>query len=433
MIARRKNIILACTLFFIVSSSFIPASTAMMQTHSTSIPLLELLTADEKDLYLLRVEHYLELEALETTNAFSVQYAFPPDYGYQVPIVLELLDNTTANILSYSIEKDVVSPNRIVNFSLSSMQQGQHETIHFTIWVLMEYHDFSDIPDDVKMPVNKYDSPEETHQWLSSSDMVQVKRLRIRRTAESLEGPNDTVISYAQNVSYFIKHHRYAFFLIQLWTRTFFKQDALTTLKINGENVGRSHLACALFRNQNIPARVILVHNDQGFWTQMHYMVEYYIPDYGWVLLDTTKGTTPYDTHRQIINRICSIADEDDTKTDYIYRLMRGEERWIWIDTEDVQPYYVDCDTGSKSLMFTETMITAKEFAADYTFFRTQNVFSQYEKYLGSDLSTQDSQHVDQAIEYQIQACKSLIDTGDINEYVFYIEKAYDEYKEISE
>jgi hypothetical protein len=262
--------------------------------------------------------------------------------------------------------------------------------------------------------------------------MVQTRRIRIKLQANRLEGTNDNILSYAQNVSHFIRHHRYWLFRLQLLTRVFFKQDALTTLKINGENVGRSHLACALFRTQDIPARVLLAHNDQGFWTQMHYMVEYYVPDYGWVLLDSTKGETPYDTQRQIINRICSIDDEEDTKTDYIYRFMKGEERWIWLDSEAVQPYYVDCDVGSKSQMFTETIISAQPFAVDYTFFRTQNVFSQYEKFLGSDLSSVDQQHVDRAISYQAQACQALVDTEDINEYIFYIEKAFDEYKAIS-
>jgi len=165
----------------------------------------------------------------------------------------------------------------------------------------------------------------------------------------------------------------------------------------------------------------------------MHYMVEYYIPSYGWVLLDPTYGMTPYPTNRQIINRICSIEDEDDTKEDYIFRFMKGEERWIWINTDKVEPYYVDCDEGSKSQMFTEVTLSTQVFAADYTFFRTQNVFSQYEKFLNMDLSSADQQHVENAISYQINACESLVDTNDLNEFVFYIEKAYDEYKEISE
>ena len=387
---------------------------------------------ETKELYLLRVEHYLELEAAENTESFHVKYVFPPDYGYQVPIVMELLNDTTANVLSYNIEKYGVEPNNVVNFTLDSMSQNEHRMIHFTIWVLVEKHDFLEIPKDISLPQSPYDTPVETRLWLSRSDMVQVNRLRIKYYANKLEGTNDNILSYAKNVSSFIKNHRYGLFLIQLWTQTFLKQDAITTLTINGENVGRSHLACALFRTQNIPARVILAHNDQGFWTQMHYMVEYYIPTYGWVLLDSTKGMTPYSTQRQVINRICSIKDEMNTKKDYILPFMKGEERWIWIDTESVNPYYVDCKEGSKSQMFMETSVSAKSFASDYTFFRTQNVFSQYKKFLGQNLSPENQKHVQNAIDFQVKACNALVETNDLNEYVYFIEKAYDEYKSIN-
>ena len=423
---QKKQGIIAMVSIIIIALLIIPSLTAF------PIPTISNIN-ESKELNLLRVEHYLELEAIENTDSFQVYYIFPPNYGYQVPIVLDILNDTTANIQKYTIEKDTYTPNRVINFSLSSMQQGQHTLIHFTIWVLVESYDFSDAPKDVSIPNSPWENPEETQQWLSSSDMVQVKRIRIKRTANKLEGEQDSVYSYAKNISSFILNHRHGLFLIQLWTKTFLKQDALTTLKINGENVGRAHLACALFRSKNIPARVLLANNDQGFWTQMHYMVEYYIPSYGWVLLDPTYGMTPYPTDRQIINRICSIEDEDDTKEDYIFRFMKGEERWIWINTDKVEPYYVDCDKGSKSQMFTEVTLSTQVFAADYTFFRTQNVFSQYEKFLNMDLSSANRQLVENAISYQIDACENLVDTNDINEFVFYIEKAYDEYKKIQE
>ena len=53
-------------------------------------------TRETTELYLLRVEHYLELEATANTDTFHVQYVFPPDYEYQVPIVLDLFNDTTA-------------------------------------------------------------------------------------------------------------------------------------------------------------------------------------------------------------------------------------------------------------------------------------------------------------------------------------------------
>jgi hypothetical protein len=433
MIFINKPKIMIPLMVIVIFILLIPTSNSMIQLNSHYPHLFDFFDKSEKELHLLRVEHYLELEALENINDFEVNYVFPPIYGYQVPIVLELLNDTTANILKYKIEKDTCNLNRIINFSLSSMKKGEHTLIHFTIWVLVEAYDFSDIPIDTLIPNSPWENPQETQHWLSSSEMVQVKRLRIIRTANRLEGEGDTIYSYARNISSFILNHRHGLFLIQLWTKTFLKQDALTTLRLNGENVGRAHLACALFRVKNIPARVILANNDQGFWTQMHYMVEYYIPNYGWVLLDPTFGKTPYETQRQIINRICGIEDEDDTKDDYIFRFMSGEERWIWISTDKVNPYYVDCNQGSKSQMFSESIVNTHSFAVDYTFFRTQNVFTQYEKFLNMDLSDEDESLVSNAITYQIQACRSLVETSDLNEFIFFIEKAYDQYKAIGE
>jgi len=387
-------------------------------------------TIDEKELHLLRTEHYLFINATENIDEFHIHFVFPPDYGYQVPIFLEIFNDTTANISHYQIEDDADDLNKLINFTIDAMQKDESAFLHFTCWVLVKNHDFSDLPGEVKFP-RRWQLPEETKTWLASTKVVQKRSILIRHKARQLRRFNNDVIEFAGRVAPFIKQHRFFLFLIQLRFGIFLSQDAKTTLFINGENVGRSHLACAIFRSQNIPARVLLVHNDQGFWTQMHYMVEYYVPEYGWVLLDSTKGVTPYETKKQIINRICFPEDEDDTKTDYIFPYMTGEERWLWIDTKYVSPYYVDCDTGSKSQMFSEIEVTTDSFTTDYAFLLTQMVFHQYEQYLGMNLTGENQEHFQNATRYQKQAMDELIVTEDTNEYIFYLDHAFDEYKEI--
>ena len=384
----------------------------------------------KKDIYLLRVEHYLELAANDNVDIFHVRYVFPPDYGYQIPIVMEIFNDTTAGLLNYRIEKDFCEPNRVVNFTIAGMHQGEHKLLHFTIWVLVENFEFKDIPRDTPFP-KKSDLPDDTLEWLQPTKVVQSRSPFILLKARQLRMGNDYIFGYAENVSHFIKYHRFLLFLLELKLGLLLSQDAVTTLFINGENVGRSHLACALFRSQNIPARVLLANNDQGFWTQMHYMVEYYIPNYGWVLLDSTKGETPYATKRQVINRICSIEDERDTKRDYIFPFMTGEERWIWLDTDKVQPYYVDCRTGSKSQMFQESKVSIDTITADYTILRTKTVFHAYEYFLGRNLDTENAMHLNKAVDYQRQAVHILAEDNDFYQYTYFMDKAYNEYLEI--
>ncbi|MEE8566065.1 MAG: transglutaminase-like domain-containing protein, partial [Candidatus Thermoplasmatota archaeon] len=257
-----------------------------------------IISKDDKDIFLQRVEHYLYLKAEESEQNFIVNYSFPPDYNHQVPILLEIFDDSTANIIEYDIVDDFNKPNQLAKFIIGSIQKDEIVLIHFTCWVLLFNNDFSDLPYYVKIP-NRKEIPEEYIIWLSSTNVVQKNRVLIKYHAQNLKGGGDNLINFASNISGFIKNHRYFLFLIQLNLKVFFSQDALTTLFINGENVGRSHLACALLRSNNIPSRVLLVNNDQGFWTQMHYMVEYYCPNYGWVLIDSTMGKTPYETNKQ--------------------------------------------------------------------------------------------------------------------------------------
>ncbi len=396
---------------------------------ATDTGLLKSNIESEKELYLMRGEHYLYLNAEADVDEFHLRFVFPPDYQYQVPTYLEIYPDTTANIYHYKIEDDTNEPNKVINFTLGSMGKNESVLLHFSCWVLVKNHEFEDLPCNVKFP-KKRNLPEETKTWLTSTEVVQKNRVLIRFKARQLRGLSNNMIRFANRVAKFIKNHRYYLFLLQLVSRFFLSQDAFTTLLINGENVGRSHLACAFFRGYNIPARVLLVHNDQGFWTQMHYMVEYFCPGYGWVLIDSTKGETPYATKRQIINRICYPEDEDDTRRDYIIPTMKGEERWLWIDNENIYPYFVDCDEGSKSQMFYEGYVKINEFTADYAFLLTQLVYHQYEKYLGEDLTGDNLGHYQNATVFHLNAIQAF-QQSNIQTYIDNLNLAYQEYLKI--
>ncbi len=418
-----KSTLVITTILLLLTSGVIPVLASIdINTQETKI-------GTDKELYLLRGEHYLYLNASDNANEFHLRFAFPPDYLYQVPTLLEIYNDTTADIRHYQIEDDTNEPNKVINFIIGPMHKDESVLLHFSCWVLVKNHEFEDLPNYVKFP-KKRDLPEETKTWLTSTKVVQVHSILIKRKARQLHGFSNNLIRFAERVAPFIKQHRFLMFAIQLNMGIFFSQDALTTLLINGENVGRSHLACAFFRGYNVPARVLLVHNDQGFWTQMHYMVEYYCPGYGWVLIDSTRGETPYATKRQIINRICFPEDEENTKADYIIPFMKGEERWLWIENENIYPYYVDCKTGSKSQMFYEGEIETDSFTSDYAFLLTQLVFHQYEQYLGVNLTGENLGHFQNATIFHNNAI-SAFQHSNIQVYIDNMNLAYGEYLSI--
>ena len=400
-----------CLLMCIIFLYIAPTSGINNSGYSTISKLQY--TNNTKDLYLLRVEHVIYLKANDDTHPFTLNYSCPPVYNFQTPIHLEIFNDSSPAILDYSIEDDKNDPNKVISFFIDTLEQGEIILIHFSIWVLVKNNDYSDLPSDIPFPI-KNELPDETKKWLTDTKVVQSDSLLIKLTAAQLRKDHQNLVDFAHEIARYVKEHRYQLFVLQLNLRVFFSQDAITTFFINGENVGRSHLGCGLFRANIVPARVILALPDQTFWTQMHYMFEYYCPNYGWLLVDPTRGKTPFEPRRQVINRICYPEDENNTKTDYIYPLMKGEERWLWISTDTIIPYYIDCVQGSRSKMFTENSVYTDEFIANTIFFLTKKVFYQYEKFLKIDLTGTNAQHFMNGTQYQKQAIEIFTNTFDL-------------------
>ncbi len=383
-------------------------------------------SADESvDVHVLRVENFLYVEALEQCSFVNVSCVFPLEYGFQVPLWLNILEDSSAEIVWFDIVSDSDGLNKLASFHMVNLSAGERVLIHFEALVFVEANEFDDVPFGVAFP-EESELPSEVRAWLQPSDVVQMNNPLLSLRARLLRmRSGDDVLSFAQEVSSFIFNHRRLFFVLQYELDIFFAQDAFTTLLLSGENVGRAHLASALFRNCGVPSRSVLALPDQGFWTQMHYMNEYFVPGYGWVLIDGTNCSTPYPSYRQVLLRLCSIEDEFDTKVDYIFPLMSGEERWLWIDSDSVVPYYVDCSYGSsRSQMFSELVLSLNRSEADELLNLSGDVFGLYEELLGRDLNAAQHAFFDSGLYYMQLGLESLLEDEDVDLFMLYWQSA---------
>ena len=418
----KKNITLLIVISFLALSFFPIVDSISIIDYDSSEEVIEIA--------LLRGEYYLYINATENVESFNIRYAFPPEMQYQFPVFIEIFNDTTANILNYKIENDTKEPNKFANFTIGPMNKDESALIHFSYYVLVKNHDYSDLPRKVKIP-KKDDLPPETKKWLSSSKVVQKNRILIRLRARQMRVLTNNVLRVARRIALFCRLHRYPVFLLQYFMGSYRSQDAFTALLLNGECPGRSHLGCALFRANKIPARVILANPDYTFWYEMHFMTEYYLPDYGWILTEVHKGITPYEPKHQIVLRICYPEDENNTQSDYIYNKMKGLERWIWIDNDFVKPYYKDLAEGSKTKMFRENELFTDNASSEDAVNITKNVFDNYEFYLGMNLIGENLGHFENATEYQLKALNELKETNDVSDYINFMNMANDEYNEI--
>jgi len=177
---------------------------------------------------------------------------------------------------------------------------------------------------------------------------------------------------------------------------------------------------------------MILANRNYPFWYQMHFMVEYYCPGYGWILSEVHHAETPYEPKNQIIQRICSLEDENTTGHDFIFSKMTGVERWFWIDNNDITPYYKDLNEGSKVNMFPEKNLTTNITTALTTMNVTRTVYQLYQINLGKNLSEENLDHFLAAVAYQEQAIASFIVAEDPLNYLSFMDLALEEYGEIT-
>ncbi len=387
VILKKLLVLSLCIQFSLLPTSFYVA--AQQITKETSEGLQEL--------DLLRGEHYLYLNATANVTNVHIRYSFPPVYNYQIPIMLEIINDSTADILNYEIQNDSFAPNKVINFTLGPMQKGNLVSLHFYCWVLVINTNYSNLPQYVRIP-KRCELPADTTYWLSSSDVVQANNVLIKIKAYELKGCTTNLFKLAHRIATYVKYHRLPFYSLQLTLGTLKGQDAVTTLFRNGDCPGRSHLSSAFFRANGVPAHVVMVTCNYPFWYQMHFMIEYYCPNYGWILSEVHKAKTPYEPKNQIIMRICSLEDENNPGHDYIFSKMTGVERWFWIDNIAVKPYYKDLVEGSKLNMFPENNLSTDSATAFATTNITETVFSLYQYYLGENLSIENMIHFHTAL-----------------------------------
>jgi transglutaminase-like putative cysteine protease len=135
-------------------------------------------------------------------------------------------------------------------------------------------------------------------------------------------------------------------------------QTALATLK-RGYAVctGKANLAAALARTLGIPARILLV-------LPSHFIVEFWIPDYGWVRGESTRGLFPEPRHIWTVDWVGSIEDENlfgPSLGIIAYLGIEGNGAASWFQENDeialpehfIQPYaVVDGDIVRNDLLF---------------------------------------------------------------------------------
>lgn len=440
----------------------------------TSIGMGNLLLSDgdtEQELDLLYGETNFNLTALEDISyPFNLSYVVPLNYNNQAPILFEVCEDASTDLVTFRIINETNAPNKIINFTIAPLTKGTVVTIHFQYWVLVRNNDYTDLPRYVKIPKEK-DLPDNIKTWLVSTKNIQSDNIIIKLKAKQIKGFTNNLVRLANKIalstSDYVKLYRPLSRLINIipnardftydivnknrehdWLPL---QDAFSELFLGGCCYGRAHLGAAIFRANGVPARSIIITPTYGkkISFEQHVICEYYCPDYEWVPVETTfacappKGIVedivekiahklgvdtrfpvPYETKGYIVLRINYPDDENEAGNGLSY--YGGMEAYMKMYPREVAGYLNNSQTHG----WIEKELATNQQNADNALSLTKDVYELHTKYIGMNLNGENKQHYDNAILAQKNAI-NCFNQSDINGYINNITIAYTEYGQI--
>ena len=217
-----------------------------------------------------------------------------------VPLFIRLSEeeNYNAKVTGFNFKKVRENEDQnLIRFTLKNCAKDEKVYIVFEVYALKKFSNYSDMPKAVSL--SSYSNlSDELKYYLQPSSAVQSDAEQIRKKAFNILYGNweGNVIEILKDIIRFTGNESKYEGGMQT------ALDALT----EGHAVctGKANLSAALCRALGIPARVL-------FGDPTHYIVEIWIPNYGWVRGESTQGIFPYPKHLYTVCWIANIDDEN--------------------------------------------------------------------------------------------------------------------------
>ncbi len=247
---------------------------------------------------LVEVRMAARAKVLAALDAATVRFPLPLAYRDQTPLTLQVqLDPPVAATLAIT---EGPGPNRVLELTLPAQQAGAELTITWQSIVLVAPTDFARVPAQAPFPKSW---PAEAEPWLQSTWCCEHDDARVRALAQEIRGG-------ASDVLHVIKE------TLARAKRTFDAAEgrvteltAVQALDREGSCTSCANLVAALLRGSGIPARVLGGY-PLGAPLQTHYIVEAFVPGFGWYPVESTACRAPVPNCNQVNVSIVPIEHE---------------------------------------------------------------------------------------------------------------------------
>ena len=351
----------------------------------------------------------LQVSGLYTNDPYDIYFHVPVTYRNQVPVLIKVEgpDLITHRFLRLDANNAIVcarlghAPSHVV----------------WTAYVLVAPRAYTDLPGAAPLP-DPASLPDSLSRWLVPTDCAQIEESLIQDEAQALlDGAANLSIlatrikQHVSGIPNEFPHDPWAF-------------DAYYTLNWWGNScTGHAHAAAALFRAAGVPARVLLTTLPyMGGPMDMHWVIEFWMTDYGWVRMDPQLGWYPVDSRNHVLTFAPEPADE------FPLFYPAGVEG-MWHSSDPA------LGTGNPSWQLAHTATHVATPIADAAAIAaaiavTRDVFDLHAACQGAALHPDHQAEAAQALALQYDALAEL-QAGDIDGYAVRMQLARTRYQEI--
>lgn len=242
--------------------------------------------------------------AQKQANTSTMMFPLPLAYRDQVPLTFRLSVDPPAAAKSVEIVRGA-GDNRVMKITLQDLGKHRQVDVAYRSLVLVGPTRFDQLPKSVQYPK---DWPEEAKPWLTSTWCVDHADERVKKLASEIRGESDDVLaviaatlSKAKSVFGAVKGRGTCL-------------TAVEALDKQGSCTSCANLVAALLRGAGVPARVLSGYPAWSGPLQTHYIVEAFVPGYGWYPLESTLCRVSWPNYQQVNVSIVPVEHEQKSK-----------------------------------------------------------------------------------------------------------------------
>ncbi len=214
----------------------------------------------------------------------------PLSYREQVPLTFELLTSPADGLRDVRVFEDRAG-NFVVDAALRTRDAQSEIRVSWRSLVLVGDRSFASVPRTAPIPGAW---PDEAAPWLRSTWCAESDHPRLAAIGSSIRSRTNDALEVVRAVE-------------ERAAKVFEDSDGVVTnltaveaLDKSGSCTSNANLVAAMLRASGVPARVLAGYPLWSGPLQTHYIVEAYVPSYGWYPIESTMCRSPWPPYQQV-------------------------------------------------------------------------------------------------------------------------------------